>query len=636
MLKRDSCGWMSNYLSLFLIELIAIQAAYAEAILPPVTVWSPPRSLEAQINNPQQLDEEEIAAGHERTISDVLSGFPGITTTRLGGYGQLSGLFLRGVGGQGLVTLDDIPLLVSLPGLQNFDSFPSESIKSAVIQRGPDSSRYSFQALGGAIHLYTQDREETGGKLTVEGGTFATLRETLVGGLAGELGKLTFTVSRADAFDGSHLANAADNPEREPFRSTLGILRFSTDITPEFNWQGSTLYRNSWVGSDKLDLDRKNFRIALFDDAGSFGSSESWIAQNTLNMRVSKDWSSHLQLGYTQLHNRINERSPIQLVFGLTNRMYLANWRNQHTLLDNQDEKIRWQLNWGGQGRHETVTRREDGYVDDRTMASGFLETEGRYHDLSGQAGFRFEHYDQFGDHALLKAAMAYQITPALTLRASGGTGFRIPAYTELLFHFFGNPFLNPERSASGDVSLEWLPLKNMRITVNGYYNRYDDLITQAYSLNGPSSFPGIPGPTTINVADASVAGVEVNTQYTWLNGLDTGFSYTFSDNRDLQTNLQLPLRPSHIARIWGQQKFTELPITLWAEAIIRSSTWNDPSNTLPINQSIQLNASVRYALSKQFEIYVRGENLTNTRTPQFYSTDMPGAMVFGGFQLSI
>jgi len=621
-----------------LLNLTISYDVIAEVMLPPITVWSPPKSLEAQINNPQQLDEEDISVGHERTISDVLSGLPGITTTRLGGYGQLSGLFLRGAGGQGLITLDDIPLLVSLPGLQNFDSLPSEAIKSTEIQRGPGSAHHSFQALGGAIRLYTQDREETGGKLSVEGGTFGTLRETLVGGLTGKLGRVTFTSNRADAFDGAHLADSSTNPEREPYRSTQGILRFSSDITSRINWQGSMLYRNSWVGSDKLGLD-PNFRIALSDDANSFGSSVSWLAQNTLNMKLSKDWSSHLQLGFTKLQNRINESSPTQLVFGLNNHMYLANWRNEHTLIYNNTESIRWQLNWGGQGRHETVKRTEDSLENRRTMASGFLETEAQYHDLSGQVGFRFEHYDQFGDHTLLKAAVAYQITSELTLRASGGTGFRIPAYTELLFHFFGSPHLHPERSASGDLSLEWFPLKNMRVLVNGYYNRYDNLITQAYSsIQAP--FNGvlieIPGPTTINIPNASVAGVELNTQYAWSDTLDSGFSYTYSDNRNLQTDLLLPLRPAHIARIWGIQKFTELPITLWAEAIVRSSTWNDPANTLPINQSIQLNASIRYTFSKQFEIYLRGENLTNTRTPQFYSTDMPGAMVFGGFQLSM
>ncbi len=43
-----------------------------------------------------------------------------------------------------------------------------------------------------------------------------------------------------------------------------------------------------------------------------------------------------------------------------------------------------------------------------------------------------------------------------LTLRASGGTGYRLPSYTELLFLFFANKNLKPERSASGDLGLEW------------------------------------------------------------------------------------------------------------------------------------------------------------------------------------
>jgi vitamin B12 transporter len=627
---------------LFIITIFTVNnEAYgddAEVVLPPITVLAAPVSLNDQINNPQQLDGEEVTGGHERTVSDVLSGLPAITTTRLGGYGQLSGVFLRGAGGQGMMTLDDIPLLVSLPGLQNLDSLPSEAIKTAEIQRGPGASHYSFQALGGAIRLYSQDREETGGELLVEGGTFGTLRETLVGGVAGKLGRVTFTINRADAFDGAHLAVSSTNPEREPYRSTQGILHFSSDISNSLNWQGSMLYRNSWVGADKFGLD-PHFRLALFDDPNNFGSSESWLAQNTFNMKISKDWSSHLQLGFTQLANKVNEASPTVLVSGLTNRLYLANWRNEYTLIENEPEKIRWLLNWGGQGRHETVNKREDDLAEDRTMSSGFLETEGQYHDLSGQIGFRFEHYDQFGDHTLFKAATAYQITPGLTLRASGGTGYRIPSYTEKLFHFFGNSNLLPERSASGDLSLEWKPLKDMRINVNGYYNRYDNLITQAYSLvEIPTGFGPISvnSPTTINVANASVKGVEVNTQYAWTGNLDIGFSYTYSDNRNLQTKNQLPLRPAHIARVWGIQKFTELPITLWVEAIARSSTWNDLDNSLPISQSIQLNASIRYNLGKQFEIYLRGENLTNNRASQFYSTDMPGAMVFGGFQIGI
>jgi vitamin B12 transporter len=211
-------------------------------------------------------------------------------------------------------------------------------------------------------------------------------------------------------------------------------------------------------------------------------------------------------------------------------------------------------------------------------------------------------------------------------LRASGGTGYRLPSYTELLFLFFSNPNLTPERSASGSLGLEWQPITGMQIAVNGFYQRFDDLITLAYEPYR--------GPISINVADADVAGIEWNAQYAWTDHLETGLSYTYSDSRDLTTDKRLPFRPPHTARVWGKQKLALLPVTLWAEAVVRSSTWNDTGNTLPVADSVQINASIRYAVMRQAEIYLSGENLANTHVPQIYSTDMPGIAVYGGFQL--
>jgi hypothetical protein len=159
-------------------ELLGNQLAFAIETLPDITVIAPRKPLEEQINNSLKLDEDDIAIAHERTITDVIHGMPGITATKVGGFGQPSGLYIRGVGGQGVVTLDGIPLLQSLPGLLFLDTLPAEAIQSAEIVRGPDSAYRAFQSLGGGIRLTTQDRQNTGGKLSVEGGSFGLLRET--------------------------------------------------------------------------------------------------------------------------------------------------------------------------------------------------------------------------------------------------------------------------------------------------------------------------------------------------------------------------------------------------------------------------------------------------------------------------
>jgi vitamin B12 transporter len=608
-----------------------IQPACAIDYLPLLTVNPPETPLEQLINNPQILEEEDLFIAHERSITDVLQGYPGLSSSKIGGFGQVGALFMRGAGGQGLVTLDDIPLLQSIPGFFNLDTLPVEAIGRAEIERGPGAAHYSFQSLGGAVRLYTQERADTGGRLSVEGGSFGILRETLQGGLAGKAGRLTATLSRGDAFDGAHLANAAGNPEREPSHFTQGILRFSSDLTARLNWQGSMLYRNSGAGVDKFGIDDQG-RIALQDDPNSNAKEETWLAQNSLNYRVSSDWNSRLQLGFTQLATEVNAGT---LKNGMLTRLFLANWRNQHIFIEDTRQKIRWHVIWGGQSRQEQGTSTTSAgfnqavptrFRQERTLAAGFIDTQGQYGNLSGEAGMRMEHFDRYGDRPLFKAAAAWLMRPSLKLRASGGTGYRLPSYTELLFLFFSNPNLTPERSASGSLGLEWRPVTGMQIAVNGFYQRFDDLITSAYEPNR--------GPVTLNVADADIAGMEWNAQYAWTDYFETGVSYTFSESHDLNTDKRLPFRPPHSARIWGKHKLAQLPVTLWAETVIRSATWNDSANTLPVDESIQVNAAIRYAVSSRAEVYLRGENLANNHTPQIYSTDMPGIAVYGGFQL--
>ena len=171
------------------IEITGNQSAFAVETLPEIIITAPRKPLAEQINSSQLLDDEDIAVAHERTITDVIQGLPGISSSRAGGFGQTQPLNIRGASGQGVVTLDGLPLLQSAPGFLNLDTLPSEAIQQAEIERGASAAYHSFQALGGAINLYTLDRQETGGKISVEGGSFDTLRETLQTGLIGSLGR---------------------------------------------------------------------------------------------------------------------------------------------------------------------------------------------------------------------------------------------------------------------------------------------------------------------------------------------------------------------------------------------------------------------------------------------------------------
>jgi hypothetical protein len=96
--------------------------------LPPVIVNAPPESLNQTARNIELLQKEDLTRMHQRRISDVLQGAASYSFSRLGGIAQTGATFLSGAGGQGIMTLDDIPILQSIPGSNLTDNSPSEAI----------------------------------------------------------------------------------------------------------------------------------------------------------------------------------------------------------------------------------------------------------------------------------------------------------------------------------------------------------------------------------------------------------------------------------------------------------------------------------------------------------------------------
>lgn len=616
---------------------LPIVAAEDFEALPQIVVNPLPESSPVSVGSSEFLDEKDVTRMQQRSVSDVLQGTPGYSFSRLGGIGATGVTLLRGAGGQGIMTLDDIPILESIPGSHLTDSLPSEAIDHAEIRRGPAQSYYPFQALGGTIRLYTHDQDETGGKVSVEGGSFGLLRETLQAGVAGQPGRATMTLTRADAFDGSHFANASHNPEHDPFRYTQGIVRFTSFLGSKTQWEGSLLYRNSTAGVDKFGLSGSGL-VVTQDDANSFRREETWLAQNKLIAQFTDAWQSQLQMGYTQSRTFVNLGSLQNAVFS---RLYLVNWRNQQLLFGDDKGHQHWQLNWGGQGRYEQGASPFAEIEQNRTSEAGFADLEFKYQNLNAEAGVRVEHFNRYGTHPLFQTGLNWRIRSDLTFKASGGSGYRLPAYSELFFLFFGNPALKPERSASGELGFEWSPIDHLKLAATGFYNHYQDLISVAYSPipdfppfppNSPYDPHPANGPVSANVANARVAGMEFSGQYDWINDLAIGCNYTYSDSRDMNTNKLLPLRPRHSVKFWQEWHPSKWPLTLRVETIYRNSTWNDFDNQFPVKDSVQINAFLRYRITSSFEAYLRGENLSDNRHSYVFSYDTPGVAVYGGF----
>jgi vitamin B12 transporter len=613
----------------------------AETRLPEIVVNAPYYDADGEYggNDPEapsatSFTPQALSIAHERSVDEVLRGERGIGVTK-GGASGLGLLQVRGVGGQGLVLLDGMPVPDTLPGVLNLNALLPEAQESILINRGFGSASRAFSALGGSIELTSRNARDDSADLRVEGGTFGFLKETLRGNLAGERARLAVTVNRTDAFDGAyHAQESNDNPERDPYHANQVLMKAGLDLSDAMAWEGSMLYRDAWNAWDGYGI-RKGM-LAMADEKDSFFAEESWIAQNTLKAYLNADWETRLQLGYTHADNRAK---VIGIAPGYTTDLYLARWENNQRLWHGQERESVY-LIWGAEGRHEWAEAPTYGplpalvpgsrFSERRSQQAGFLETRFSYGKFSGDAGVRYESYDRFGSHALVHAALTWQVLDTLKLRANGGNGFRIPSYAERLFPLLGNRNLRPERGAGGDLGLEWRALSNLKFNLTGFYTRYDDLIAVSWEPQPTVQFPCV-GECIGNVANASIAGMEAGGELAFNAQWRGGAAYTYNDSRNLDNGRRLPFQATHVARVWGEWRMPNLPITLWAEGIYRSLAQNDLGNTLDVDDAFHLNIYANYQVTPKLNLYVRGENINHDRTPDVFSFDHTGAAVYGG-----
>lgn len=636
---------LAAFVSLFVTITPSIRADERPPLintLPEITVTAPmtePDGITARADRPyHQYTETDLTVAHERSVEEVLQGEPGLAVTKTDGEG-VSSLSVRGAGGQGLMSLDGMPILYSLPGITNLNAVLPDGLQSVEVDRGFAPASQAFSAMSGSIRMTSRNAIKDGGDLRVEGGSFGFLRETLRGTLAGPKARMSIMANRTDVFDGTWGAPRHEgNPERDPSRGTQVLSRSDWSITEGLHWDGSFLYRKNWNGWDGVGINRG--RVTKVDDLGGFLDEEAWLAQNTLTAQLTDRWISRLQLGYTQTHNQLHVSG---LHLGYATDLYLARFENDQ-LIWRGDDQHTLRLLWGSEGRHErangpTYTRtgpasfmEGPGIHDERSQQAGFLDARYKLNRLSGDVGIRHEAYSQYADQNLVHAGLAWQWQPSLKLKANGGTGYRIPSYSERLFPLVGQINLKPERGVGGDLGFEWIPTENLKLNLTGFYHRYDNLIMLTWS---PAPTPERPcaGQCLFNIASATSAGLEAMGQYRFNEQWQAGMAYTYNDATNLDTHGRTPFESLNTIRTFAEWQPSQ-PMHLWMEVIYRDRFYNDIGNLLAINDNLRLNAHAEYHYSERLKFYVRGENLTDNHSPYVISLNQTGVAVYGGVML--
>ncbi len=568
------------------------------------------------------LTREDIEKSGAVYIMDILRALPGVTVVQSGPPGRTVGLFVRGMNAnQTLVLLDGVQVNSPTTGtaesaladLTTENVVSVDNIERIEILRGPQSTLYGADAAAGVINIVTKTgKKPFGAEGRFEYGTNETFYEAgILEGLWKDLSYST-SVSRTDT----------EGPgENDQFENTRASGHAKWDVTENSNLDVAFHYYNNLAG-----IEDGAFNV---DPNHSLKSREQVLGV-TYTHQTFDAWENSFK--YSFFHDAFfdfNPRDPgstgpdpesTSTPFKIDTDRHGFEYLTHFYLADFDV------LTAGYEFEHtETDIKRPSGGFDGLTRGHGwFAQNElTLWEDWVITGGVRIDDNRYFGTEVSPLVSTGYWFEKTQTkFKGSFGKGFKAPTLNELFFPGFGNRNLQAEESWGWDAGFEqFFWDKKGSATVAYFHNSIDNLI----------QFVGRPT-TAQNIAKAKTQGVELETKISPFPNLELRTNYTYLDAVDTGNDKRLTRRPWHSGRAGLSYRYKRLQANLdWVfvgdrEELGRIREKN-PGYT-------RLDALVTLDLNKHFQVYFRGENLTDDHYDEALGFDNPTARLFVGTKL--
>ncbi|MDC0163993.1 TonB-dependent receptor plug domain-containing protein, partial [Gammaproteobacteria bacterium] len=144
----------------FVSVLILLFSFSVRAQVDPVVVTATrtAQSVDATLAAVSIIDRQQIESLQPESVTDLLRTVPGMIVSQTGGSGQPVSVFLRGSeADQVLVLIDGVKVGSATLGSTAFQFIDPNQIERIEVVRGPRSSLYGSDAIGGVIQIFTRD-----------------------------------------------------------------------------------------------------------------------------------------------------------------------------------------------------------------------------------------------------------------------------------------------------------------------------------------------------------------------------------------------------------------------------------------------------------------------------------------------
>jgi len=589
------------------------------------------------------ITREDLEKMKKSTVLEVLREVLGVTIIQNGGTGAAASMSLRGANSEHtLILMDGVELNDPISPSRSYDlaHFLLDNIERIEILRGPQSTLYGSDAIGGVVNIITK---KGSGKprftLLTCGGSYNTL--STEAGIRGSTEKINYSLGLSHVLTkGISAASTAypANEERDGYQN----LTFSgrVGLTPSDNLEIDLILRSI---NTKADID--NFGGAYGDDPNNTQDYKSLFFKGQIRTLFFRNrWEQILGLSLVQNDRQHQNLPDISHPFDsekghFKSKLFKMDWQNNlflhetNTLtfgIDHQQEQGESEYDfedfWGSYSSIFPLqqARLTGFYIQDQIRLA---------HQFFATAGVRLDRHSQFGLALTYRLAPAYYLEKTGTkLKATLGTGFKSPSLYQLYapatsFGPIGNRNLKPEKSTGWDIGIEQFLLDSkVLLGVTYFHNDFRDLIDFDFAQG------------YLNIGKAESKGAEFYLQAQPMDKLQLLTSYMKLEAEDKETGTRLLRRPEH--------KFTaNLNYSFLKNGNVRLcfihigqrddkdfSAWPYPQITLP--SYTLLNAAFSFDLSSNIQVFARLDNLFNQEYEDILGYGTPGFSFFGGVKL--
>jgi len=592
-----------------------------------VTATRTPVSKNNVIADVTTISSEDIERAGSSSLPELLQRQPGIEISNLGGPGKVSTIGIRGTSStHSIVLVDGIRLSAATTGFSAIEHIPLSQIEKIEIVRGPASSLYGQDAIGGVIQIFTKKGVD-GFKPYVDIGYGSYNTSNFKSGVRAGNNQTTYAINFAamnsDGFSAfvPNPANAANskNLDKDGYKNYSLSSSLSHKINQDYEIDLQYFLSN---GKNQFDNRFANFSPSFHGNYRNEIKLETY-AMN-IKGQINKAWQSSIKL---------SQSTDKYLDLQKLNNFTFEDDANLKDLYKTTQDQLSWQNNVALPRGSITLLydflkqriKTTDVYEKTQRTNHGVMVGYSLIEDKHNfQSNFRKDFNSVYEDAVTGNIGYAYSIDPNWTIASSYGTAFVSPSFNFLysLADSFalGNPNLKPEKSKNIEGSIRYKDDSgSMSLTM--FQNKIDDFIIYTAPAEAGSRT------STQNLNKAEIQGLTISGDQFFghfqIKGSATGQS---AKNED--TDKYLPRRASLIGNINLNYYIGNWNIGV--EETFSGKRFDDKENIVnlsgyaltnivtdyKINDKLKLNLRLNNVFDKDYSLAAEGRSGFKYQTP--------------------